>query len=129
MVEYMLQYGRLRPLEVHAGGGRRRWTDEQKARIVAESFAPGAVVAEVARRHEIMPQHLTTWRAAARRGELVLPADDDLAFAPVVLSDALQVRDGGGSLEVRIGDAAIRVDRGSDLGLLRDVIQALKAVA
>lgn len=128
MVEYMLQYGRLRPLEVHAGGGRRRWTDEQKARIVAESFAPGAVVAEVARRHEIMPQHLTTWRAAARRGELVLPADDDLAFAPVVLSDAPQA-EGVGSLEVRIGDAVIRVDRGSDLGLLRDVIQALKAVA
>ena len=128
MVEYMLQYGRLRPLEVHAGGGRRRWTDEQKARIVAESLAPGAVVAEVARRHEIMPQHLTTWRAAARRGELVLPADDDLAFAPVVLSDAPQA-EGVGSLEVRIGDAVIRVDRGSDLGLLRDVIQALKAVA
>ena len=128
MVEYMLQYGRLRPLEVHAGGGRRRWTDEQKARIVAESFAPGAVVAEVARRHEIMPQHLTTWRAAARRGELVLPADDDLAFAPVVLSDAPQA-EGVGGLEVRIGDAVIRVDRGSDLGLLRDVIQALKAVA
>ena len=128
MVEYMLQYGRLRPLEVHAGGGRRRWTDEQKARIVAESFEPGAVVAEVARRHEIMPQHLTTWRAAARRGELVLPADDDAEFARVVLDDAPHAP-GGSGLEVRICGAVIRVDRGSDLGLLREVVQALKAVA
>ena len=32
---------------------RRRWSDEVKVRIVAESFAPGAVVSEIARRHEI----------------------------------------------------------------------------
>lgn len=33
---------------------RRRWSDEVKARIVAESYAPGAAVSEVARRHEIL---------------------------------------------------------------------------
>lgn len=31
---------------------RRRWTAEVKAAIVAETFAPGATVAEVARRHD-----------------------------------------------------------------------------
>ncbi|WP_271610510.1 transposase [Bradyrhizobium sp. CCBAU 21359] len=35
-----------------------RWSEEVKGRIVAESYAPGAVVSEVARRHGISPQHL-----------------------------------------------------------------------
>jgi transposase-like protein len=53
---------------------RRRWSDDVKAQIVAESYAPGAVVSEVARRHEISPQLLSAWRKAARHG-LLKPAD------------------------------------------------------
>jgi transposase len=34
---------------------RRRWSAEQKRAIVAESLAPEAVVAEIARRAEICP--------------------------------------------------------------------------
>ena len=49
---------------------RRRWRDDVKAQIVADSCAPGAVVSEVARRHEISPQLLSTWRKAARDGLL-----------------------------------------------------------
>jgi hypothetical protein len=37
---------------------------------VAGSYAPGAVVSEVARRHDISPQHLFAWRKAARAGVL-----------------------------------------------------------
>jgi transposase-like protein len=55
------------------GPRRRRWSDEVKARIVAESFAPGAIVSEVARRHGLTPQHLSAWRKAARAGVLKLP--------------------------------------------------------
>ena len=48
-----------RPLgrvEVRTGvGRRRRWTEEQKGRIVAASYRAGAVVSEVARRYEISP--------------------------------------------------------------------------
>ena len=54
---------------------RRRWSDEIKERIVAESFAPGAVVSEIARRHGLSLQHLSAWRRAARAGLLRLPAD------------------------------------------------------
>src|SRR5579864_479640 len=49
---------------------RRRWGDEVKAQIVAESLAPGAMVSEVARRHGLTPQHLSAWRKAARAGHV-----------------------------------------------------------
>ncbi|WP_162268372.1 transposase [Bradyrhizobium manausense] len=63
-------------MEIQVGAGhRRRWSNEVKGRIVAESYAPGAVVSEVARRHCISPQHLFVWRKAARAGMLSLPAD------------------------------------------------------
>jgi transposase-like protein len=54
---------------------RRRWSDEIKGRIVAESFAPGAVVSDVARRRGLSPQHLSAWRCAARARLLKLPPD------------------------------------------------------
>ena len=70
-------------LEVLKGPtGRRRWPDEVKARIVAEAFARGARVADVARRHGLRSQHLSTWRRSARQGKLVPPADDGPAAVP-----------------------------------------------
>ena len=47
----------------------RRWSDDVKAQNVAESYASGAMVSEVARRHEI-----SAWRKAAGHG-LLKPAD------------------------------------------------------
>jgi transposase-like protein len=38
--------------------------------VVAESYAPGAVVSEVARRHEIAPQHLFAWRKVLRAPDM-----------------------------------------------------------
>ena len=55
-------------------GRRRRWRADDKGRIIAESYAAGAVVSEVARRHDITPQQLFVWRKAARAGQLTLPA-------------------------------------------------------
>ena len=58
----------VRRFEVFTGAGRRReWAPEDKARIVAESFEPGATVSDVARRHALSPQQLFTWRREARK--------------------------------------------------------------
>jgi transposase len=72
-------------VEIQVGAGRRRRrSDQVKGRIVAECYAPGAVVSEVARRHGISPQHLFGWRKAARAGLLSLPAEEAPLFVPVV---------------------------------------------
>jgi transposase len=54
-------------VEVITGVERRRsWSDEQKRAIVAESFAPGAIVSEVARRAEVSPGQIYRWRQEMR---------------------------------------------------------------
>jgi transposase len=59
--------GGVRRIELITGAERRRrWSDEDKARIVVESFAPGANVSEVARRNGLSPQQLFAWRREAR---------------------------------------------------------------
>jgi transposase len=57
----------VRRIELITGTGRRRrWSDDDKARIVVESLRPGAKVSEVARRHGLSPQQLFGWRREAR---------------------------------------------------------------
>jgi transposase len=75
-------------LEVMAGPtGRRSWSEAVKARIVAESFEPGARVVDVARRHGVAPQQVTAWRRDARKGRLVLPVEDAAPFAALVVEE------------------------------------------
>ncbi|NEH46107.1 transposase [Rhizobium leguminosarum] len=67
--------------EVH-----RHWPDDVKAQIVSESLRPGAMVSEVAERHGLKPNHLSTWRTMARQGKLFLPAPEDpMEFAAVIV--------------------------------------------
>ncbi len=63
---------------------RRRWTPEEKVRIVEETHLPGMSVSLVARRHGIGAGQLFTWRrlmaqgalTAAGAGEEVVPASE-----------------------------------------------------
>jgi transposase len=56
--------------EVH-----RDWPDEVKAQIVSESLRPGALVNEVAERHGLKPNHLSTWRTMALQNRTMILAD------------------------------------------------------
>ena len=120
-------------------GRRRRWSAETKGRIVAESLAPGAVVSDVARRHEITPQHLFAWRYEALRGRLALPADDGAPFVPVVsvTSDAAPTAEPASALRaphsitVEIAGVVLRAEAGPDAGIdpgwLALVLRAVRA--
>jgi transposase len=124
----------VRRLEVITGAlGRRRWSAEAKARIVAESLAPGVVISEVARRHDLRPQQLFAWRHQARQGRLALPAAE-LSFVPVVGSatDAPAAAEPSavpaGIIEVALGGAVVRVPPEVDGKLLAKVLRAVKSV-
>ena len=132
----------VRRLEVINGAlGRRRWSPEAKARIVAESLAPGVVVSEVARRHDLLPQQLFAWRRQARQGRLALPAEA-LSFVPVIATaevssppaplpepPAPTCPEPAATIEVALGDAVVRVPPGVDGKLLVEVLRAVRSVA
>ena len=74
--------GEVRRFEVINGSlGRRRWSVDDRARIVEETLSPGAVVSAVARRHGLTPQQLFTWRREARK-----KAEAALVFVPAVVA-------------------------------------------
>ena len=112
-------------------GRRRRWSDQVKGRIVAESYAPGVVVSEVARRHGISPQHLFAWRKAARAGVLSLPADEAPLFGVTELRGAGPNTEAATrsstTISIEIGGAVVRAAAGVDPGWLRDVLRAVRA--
>jgi len=55
--------GECRRIEILTGPDRRRrWSAEQKARIVAETLVPGARESEVARRWQLCAQQVFGWR-------------------------------------------------------------------
>jgi transposase len=119
-------------IEIRSGvGRRRRWSDEERGRIVAESFAPGTVVSDVARRHEISPQHLFGWRKAAREGRLALPADATAMFVPVVMAAQRPVaaKPSVRSIAIETAGVVVRAECGVDVGWLVDVLRAVKALS
>jgi len=131
----------VRRFEVFTGNGRRReWSAERKAAIVAESYEPGANVCAVARRHGLTPQQLFTWRRLARKPlEAVSDLQDAPMFAPAVLdvpakpvaeepeaARAPRKKSSGGSIELEIGGAIIRIASGVDAATIAAVIHAVK---
>lgn len=73
---------------------RRRWSAEEKGRIVAEAIAPGAVIADVARRHDMTPQHLSNWIKAAKDGRVVVAGDGLPAFVPAIAAEVFEKGEG-----------------------------------
>lgn len=109
---------------------RRRWSDEEKGRIVAEAVAPGAVIADVARQDDLAPQHLSNWIRAAKDGQFALPADEMPAFVPVVSVESARANKAAherrsATIEIVFGAIKVRVPGGAEA---RDVEAVLRAV-
>lgn len=60
-------------VEIITGRERRRWSTEDKLRLVAEMAEPGTRVRAVAARHGVCESLLFTWRRQVRDGVLVAP--------------------------------------------------------
>ena len=123
------------PLEILTIGGgdgrsRRRWPDEAKARIVAETLRPGATVDEVARRHGLNANHLSSWRTLARKGKLVLPAPRDaVEFAAMVVAspdDGLPPPETTGP-QIVVGAVTIRLEPGVSAERIAAIVRVLAA--
>jgi transposase len=132
--------GGYRRVEILTGPGRRRrWSADEKARIVAETLVPGARVSEVARRWQVCTQQVFGWRRAMRQDlpsvlrTTTTPATPD--FVPIV-SEAVPpvtVPDASSSapvIEVRLAGAVVRVMPGlDDAGRLIAVLRGIRASA
>ena len=145
------QGSRYRRIELITGEvRRRRWTGEEKARILAESFQPGARVSDVALRHGVNRGLLWNWRRQVRKHE----AEAERAFVPIRIADEttalqssiavglheapasrpavpsvdVQEASAAGSIDIDIGDVHIRVSGAVDVAALRAVLAHLGRV-
>ena len=131
----------VRRVEIVNGlGGRRRWSVDDKARIVEETLVPGAVVSEVARRYGLSPQQLFGWRRAARRSAEADEGAGTQSFVPAVVEEPMpepvakqrkprrtgRAREAAGIIEMEIGGVTVRVGRGAEAKTVAAVIRALK---
>ena len=130
-------------LEVLETGARRRWTLEEKQRIVAESFGAPRVVSATARRHGLSASQLFNWRRQAREGNL-LGEDGGPAFVPAIVapdspraatvaqmpsppSDDAATRPSSGRMVIVLsGGSRVIVGNDVDAAALRRVITALE---
>ena len=93
---------------------RRRWTRAEKLRLIEETLAPEATVAEVARRYDVHPNLLHSWRRQTQQGVLTggagaspAPADATgfaaVAIEPPVPSLSASGRTAAGSRRCQYG--------------------------
>lgn len=106
--------------------GKRSWTPEARARIIAESLEPGVNVSEVARRHGLYPQQLYTWRRGMQeRAEAMrfVPAMVEHGDAPRC-ETTLAV---GGEIVIETARLAIRIPAGVSADHIERVLLAVQA--
>ena len=122
---------KLSRLEVVSTGARRRWTLEEKQRIVAESYDGPRLAWLTAQRNGLSTSQLFTWRRLARDGRLsgdaippLVPVEITPVAAPIPSapqpapsSPAQPAR--AGIIEIELGgDCRVRVDRDVDPAVL-----------
>lgn len=128
----------FRRVEILTGPGRRRrWSADEKARIVAETLEAGARVADVARRWQLCPQQVFGWRRDARHDGSVAcarPASPGkVDFVPIIAetppSTEPPPRAAAPVIEVRLAGAVVRVSGIDDGAQLTAVLRAVRASA
>ena len=116
----------FRRVEVITGvGRRRRWTDEEKAWIVAESLDPTTTVSAVARRYGLHASQLFTWRQ-----QLAAPAAREAPeFVPVVITDDRAApAEMTGRMEIALGRVVVRVGADVDTAARRRVLEVVRGL-
>lgn len=118
----------FRRVEVITGTGRRRrWPEAVKAAIVAEALEEGAVVSEIARRHQVAASQVFTWRRQAQEQAL---AAETVSFAPVVVehrqAQGLSPAPPSpcGAIEIEIDGAKLRIPPDASRETIFAVIEA-----
>jgi transposase len=100
---------------------RRRWSEEQKRAIVAESLAPGAIVSEVARRADVCPGQIYRWRQELRA---VADGFAQVLIAPPEMPAA--AADGEPAIELEFsGRVRVRIPGSVPTDLAAAVVKAL----
>jgi transposase len=127
---------RYRRVELITGTARHmRRSDEERARILAESFEPGANIAAVARRHGVNGGLLHYWRKRARAQALEAAAAQAPLFVPVSIAKTSEMGGGEGvpesasprrMIEIETAGARVHVPEGVDAKTLSVVLAALR---
>jgi transposase len=120
-------------VEVISGVARRRhWPRAEKARIVAESYAPGASATAVAIRHGLHRNQIFAWRRQLRNHAAAVSAEA-LELVPVRLAATAEagaaMMAGSSRIEVIADGLTIRLGAGFDSGDLRRVLQIVRELA
>ena len=125
---------------------RRRWSLQDKLRLVAEASEPGAMIRAVAARNGVSESLLFTWRRQAREGLLGRAASQDPVFVPVQMvgptgtavapldkrpypapTPSSRSLNAPGLIEIDLGNGRrVRVGRDVNLAALRRVLAALR---
>ena len=127
---------RYRRVELITGTPRHmRRSDEERARILAESFEPGANIAAVARRHGVNGGLLHYWRKRARAQALEAAATQAPLFVPVSIAKMSEMGGHEGApesaslrrmIEIETAGARVHVPEGVDAKTLSVVLAALR---
>jgi transposase len=116
----------FRRVEVVTGSPRRRrWSDAEKAAIVAESEAPGAAASEIALRYGLHRNQLYGWRRQFGSAAIAAGGISEPAFVPVVAETHAGY---GAAIEIEVGGAIVRVGGGVDMAVLGKVLRLLKTL-
>lgn len=103
-------------LEVPEGRtGRHSWLDDLNVLIMQTRFEPGAGARDVAERHGLAPQHLSTWRSQARRGKHSLP----IAEADLPACARIEVTSEAAPISRTMIEIEIQAPRGGQIRLAR----------